>query len=360
MKKKLLMAAVGAALCAGPVIAAHAAGATLYGHMHMSFDRLDNDNGIEDGRMSNNSSRFGIKGDEDLGGGLKAIYQLESNIVNIDDGVGGLAGTPVTNTGFSNGAGSSLRNTFVGFAGSWGTVKLGRHDTAFKDLGRKLDNFNEQVGDMRNAIGASTGWDNRVSNMIRYESPSFSGLNVVVQHTSNDGSEALANSSQKDNSLGVNWSAGPLFLGAAWNEQGTGTTTEESGIRLAGAYTFNNIMLGLLWESLSDMGGVSGTDRDAMGFVAAMTMGNNKFKFHYLDADKTDNAATPDGAKLWAIGVDHTFSKTAMVYLNYASVDNDTGAAVTTTSSNGGHGETLATTGGKSPTGISTGVILKF
>jgi predicted porin len=325
----------------------------------MSLDRLDNDNGEEDGRMSNNSSRFGIKGDEDLGGGLKAIYQLESNIVNIDDGTGGLAGGSGTGATTANAA---LRNTFVGFTGSWGTVKLGRHDTAFKDLGRKLDNFNEQVGDMRNAIGAGTGWDNRISNMIRYESPNFSGLNVVVQNTSNDGSEVSANTSQKDTSLGVNWSAGPLFLGAAWNEQGTTNVNgnEETGMRLAGAYTFNNIMLGLLWESLSDMGGVDGADRDAMGFAAAMTMGNNKFKFHYLDADKTDNAVTPDGAKLWAIGVDHTFSKTAMVYLNYASVDNDTGAAVTTTSSNGGHGETLATTGGKSPTGISTGVILKF
>lgn len=346
MKKKLLMAAVSAVLVAGPVAAAHAAGATLYGHLHMSMDRYDNDVS-EDGFMANNSSRFGIKGDEDLGGGLKAIYQMESGIFNVDDGVGGLGGR--------------LRNTYVGFAGSWGAVKLGRHDTPYKDLGRKLDNFNEQVGDARNIIAP----DNRNSNMIRYESPMFGGgLNVVVQHTSNDNAAAGASEAtptvHKDNSLGVNWSAGPLFLGAAWDETGnTGSNNDTTGIRLAGSYTFNDIVLGLLWESLSDIGGLSGTDRDAMGFFASMKMGNNKLKFHFLDADELDNLANTGGT-MWAIGVDHSFSKTAMVYLNYASVDNDDLAAFGTASGNGGHGDNLPSALGKDATAFSAGYILKF
>ncbi|MHB1142132.1 MAG: porin [Sulfuricaulis sp.] len=354
MKKKLLMAAVGAALVAGPMVAAHAAGATLYGHMHMSMDRFDNDVN-EEGFMANNSSRFGIKGDEDLGGGLKAIYQVESGVFAADEGTGGFGG--------------ALRNTFVGFSGGWGAVKLGRHDTPYKDLGRKLDNFNEQVGDMRNLIGDGTNayvttgnsFDQRVSNMIRYESPNFSGLNAVVQHTSNNGSDLAGNAFNKDNSLGVNWSAGPLFLGAAWNERGnTGSNNDSTGMRLAGSYTFNNIMLGLLWESLSDIGGTSGHDRDAMGLVAAMTMGNNKFKFHWLDADKYDDVADT-GADMWAIGVDHMFSKTALVYLNYASVGNDSAASAQPASGNAGHGDNLATTVvGSDNTVFSAGYILKF
>ncbi|MEK7207402.1 MAG: porin, partial [Pseudomonadota bacterium] len=113
MNKKILMAAVGMALVAGPMVAAHAASATVYGHMHMSMDRYDNDVN-EEGMMSNNSSRFGFKGDEDLGGGLKAIYQAESGVFTIDEG---------------SGFGGTLRTTYMGFAGSWGTVKFGRHDT---------------------------------------------------------------------------------------------------------------------------------------------------------------------------------------------------------------------------------------
>jgi predicted porin len=345
MKKKLLMAAVGAALVAGPMVAAHAAGATLYGHMHMSMDRYDNDVN-EEGMMANNSSRFGIKGDEDLGGGLKAIYQLESGIAAIDEGTGGL--------------GATLRNSFVGFSGGWGTVKLGRHDTPYKDLGRKLDNFNEQVGDMRNVIGNRGTYDKRISNMVRYDSPNFGGLTAAVQHSSNDGSDAAGNTANKDNSVGLNWTAGPLFLGAAWNETGnTGSNNDTTGIRLAGAYTMNDFTFGLFWETLSDIAGTSGADRDALGFVAAMKMGNNKFKFHWLDADELSNAANT-GGDMWAIGVDHMFSKTALVYLNYASVGNDTASTFNTASGPGGHGDNLAAVAGKDATAFSAGYILKF
>jgi predicted porin len=356
MKKKLLMAAVGAALVAGPMVAAHAAGATLYGHMHLSMDRYDNDTS-EEGMMASNSARFGIKGDEDLGGGLKAIYQVESGAFGIDEGAG---------------LGGTLRNTFVGFSGGWGAVKLGRHDTPYKDLGRKLDNFNEQIGDMRTVIGngdaadgtgaaiTALSFDQRVSNVIRYESPSFSGLNVVVAHTSNNGADAAGNTAQKDNSIGVNWSAGPLFLGAAWNERGTAVVDqEESGLRFAGSYTFNDFMVGLLWESLSDVGGTSGADIDAMGLVAAMKMGNNKFKFHWLEADESDDGAD-DGGDLMAIGVDHTFSKTAMVYLNYAMVSNDANASIRPASGVGGHGDNLASVTGDDASAFSVGYILKF
>lgn len=348
MKKKLLMAAVGAALVAGPMVAAHAASATLYGHLHMSMDRFDNDVN-EEGFMANNSSRFGFKGDEDLGGGLKAIYQVESGVFAADEGTGGFGGT--------------LRNTFVGFSGGWGAVKLGRHDTPYKDLGRKLDNFNEQVGDMRNFIGNAGTYDARVNNMIRYESPSFGGLNVVVQNSSNaSGSDGAGNSSNKDTSLGVNWSAGPLFLGAAWNEvANTASNNDTTGIRLAGAYTMNDFTFGLFWETLSDILGVSGADRDAMGLIASMKMGNNKFKFHWLDADKVDNAATDNGGDMWAIGVDHMFSKTALVYLNYVSVGNNTGGTFSPASGVAGHGDNLATTvAGSDNTVFSAGYILKF
>lgn len=346
MKKKLLMAAIGAALVAGPMVAANAA-ATLYGHFHMSLDRYDNDVN-EEGFMANNSSRFGIKGNEDLGGGLKAIYQVESGIFNADEGTSGF--------------GNTLRNTFMGFDGNWGTVKFGRHDTPYKDLGRKLDGFNEQVGDMRNIIGNAGAYDKRISNMIRYDSPKFNGMNLAVQHSSNDGSDAAGNTVNKDNSVGLNWAAGPLFLGAAWNETGnTGSNNDTTGVRLAGSYTMNAFTLGLFWESLSDIGGTSGSDRDAMGFVASTKMGNNKFKFHWMEADELDNSANT-GGDMWAIGVDHMFSKTAVVYLNYASVGNDSATSVFDPASGpAGHGDNLATSAnGNDNSAFSAGYILKF
>ncbi len=345
MNKKLLIAAVGTALVAGPTVAVHAA-PTLYGHFHMSFDRFDNDNNQENGMLSNNSSRVGIKGNEDLGGGLKAIYQVESGIINPDEGGGGF--------------GATLRNSFIGFTGSWGTVKVGRHDTPYKDLGRKLDNFNEEIGDARNIIGSGV-FDNRVSNMIRYESPQFAGgWSAVVQHTSNNGTDALTNAVNTDNSFGINWSAGPIFLGLAWNEQGSTSTDDPTGIRLVGSYTMNDWTLGLFWESLSDLGGVSGADRDILGLIASLKMGNNKLKFHYYDADKIDTVAN-SGGSLIAIGVDHNFSKLTKMYVNYATTDNDAAAAFNTASGNGGHDPaSLAAAAGKDAKTYSVGMIVNF
>jgi predicted porin len=365
MKKKLLIAAVGAALVAGPMVAAHAAGATLYGHFHMSLDRFDNDTDAataERGFLSSNSSRFGIKGDEDLGGGLKALYQVESGGFNADTGATGFGGT--------------LRNTFVGFAGSWGTVKLGRHDTPYKDLGRKLDNFNEQIGDARNIIGsglnaagdaANFNWDQRVSNMVRYDSPSFGGLTVAYQYATDEGAISTPTGAATGdvNSLGLNWSSGPFWAGFAYETHKTVSADNETGMRLAGSYTMNDLTFGLFWEDLSDLGGSSDAEHGVMGLMAAMKMGNNKFKFHWYNADDYDapgGSADGTGGSLWAIGVDHVFSKTAMVYLNYAKADNDSDADyINTASSNGGHGNTIAVGDvDTSPTAFSAGYILKF
>lgn len=348
MKKKLLMAAVGAALVAGPTVAVHAA-TTLYGHMHMSYDRMDNDNNQENGILANNSSRFGIKGSEDVGGGLKAIYQVESGTFQADDGSGGF--------------GATLRNTFVGFSGGWGTVKIGRHDTPMKEVGRKLDDFNEQFGDARTLIGNAGAFDLRVSNMIRYDTPKFGGgFTASIMQTSNNGSnDNLGNTNNKVNSLNAQYSSGPIWAGLAWEEQGvTGSNDNPTNIRLMGSYTFNDIELGLLWDMMSDLGGVAGADRDALGLFASYKMGNNKLKFNYIKLDELDN--TPNtGADMIAIGVNHSLSKTVTLYANYAATSNDNLAANGVVSGAAGHdSNVLAPALGKDYTGYSLGTIIKF
>lgn len=372
MNKKLLIAAVGMALVAGPMMA-HAVGATVYGSLHMSVDSIDNGDttpiasvGNKRGFISSNSSRFGLKGDEDLGGGLKTIYQMESGGFAMDTGTSGLGGT--------------LRNTFMGLTGGWGTVKIGRYDTPFKDLGRKLDNFNEQVGDARNIIGSGgvnawANWDARVSNVVRYESPNFSGAQVNVLYGTAEGSSpsgtgAAATSINPDPAAGVAgdvvsanllWTSGPMFLGLAYEKHGTTTNKQETGMRLAGSYDIDALTIGLFYESLSDLEGTASSDGKTMGLMAAYKMGNNKIKFHTYKADELKNSPNTGGA-LMALGVDHSFSKTASMYVNYATGDNDTSASfVNVASNNGGHGNGVPLgAADKDPKGYSVGMIVKF
>lgn len=360
MNKRLLAIAVGAALVAGSALVANAE-VKLYGSLHMSLDRLDNDEGLERSFVSSNASRIGVRGDEDLGGGLKAVFQVETggdDTANQSDGGGGF---PMDSG--AGGLGGTLRETFVGFKGGFGTALVGRYVTPYRQLGRKFDLFNEQIGDARLIIGqGGGGFDKRLSNTIRYESPKFGGADLIVQYSGNDGTDEAAAGTQNAFSTAVNWAAGPLFIGSAYEKHSTAAGQEETGIRLVGHFDVGGgFGVGALWETLSDLNGTSGADRNALGLFAKFKAGNNTFKAHLYDQDKIDNQASENGAKLWAIGVDHSFSKNTLMYLNYAAMDNDPNSTRTVSGSSQGHGERLApTTGGKSPTGISIGMNLKF
>ena len=78
MNKKLLAAAVAAAVVAAPAAFAES---TVYGKMHTSVDMIDYESSNEDNwEMNSRASRLGFKGSEDLGNGLKAIYQIELQV----------------------------------------------------------------------------------------------------------------------------------------------------------------------------------------------------------------------------------------------------------------------------------------
>jgi predicted porin len=139
MNKKILSMAVAGVLAAPA--AALAGGPTLYGQAHMSLDYIGNVEGLNKDNSgldaTSNSSRIGVKGSFDLGGGLSAIYLLEW-------GVNGL---------YSKG-GLSDRNQIAGFkSDAFGTLVMGRHDTPTKVVGRKADLFwSTQMGQNRQLV----------------------------------------------------------------------------------------------------------------------------------------------------------------------------------------------------------------
>jgi len=345
MNKKLLIAAVGAALVAGPMLAAQA-DTTVYGHFHESMDHYDNGGTTEKSLLNSNSSRFGIKGNEDLGGGLKAIYQVESGAFNADDGSGGFGGT--------------LRNTYMGFAGSsWGSVKFGRNDTPVKDMSRKIDAFNEEIGDLRLGIGYAS-FDNRVSNMMRYDSPSFAGVQFGLLYGASE-----VNTDVRTTSGNVTWTQGPIYLGLGYEIQKAHSSAVKdlSDIRLVGMFNVtSDFYLAAIYDNVSNVAFIDSNDGQTWGLGAGFKMANNLFKIQYANVDKTDKATTDNGASFWVVGVDHNFSKTTKIYLDYAKVKNDAGAAVNISSAYAGHGATAvpAVAAGKEPKGYSLGMVVNF
>jgi predicted porin len=114
----------------------------------------------------NRASRIGVKGSEDLGNGLKAIYQVELG-VNLND---------TNNNVLSNSDSITYRNTFIGLAGDWGTFLAGRHDTPMKISTGKLDLFSDTMADYNGTVGFR---DLRADNVVAYISPSLAGFQLM-------------------------------------------------------------------------------------------------------------------------------------------------------------------------------------
>jgi predicted porin len=187
MNKKLVALAVAGALSAPFAVQAQTANVTLYGRANMDLEfvkgqQADGSNPTVN-RVSSNSSRFGLRGSESLGGGLNAIFQLESN-VSFDTG---------------NAASSSIasRESFVGLQGSWGKVTMGKFLMPQDDIRFIFDN-SITLGTSILSDGAiwaqaqqskdTGGFDARTGNNIRYDSPNWNGFTAALQYSTRDSS----------------------------------------------------------------------------------------------------------------------------------------------------------------------------
>ena len=355
MNKKLLVAAIGAAIAAGPMMAAQAE-VKLYGHAHMSLDNLDRDVSGDPGEwfVSDNASRFGIRASEDLGGGLKGVAQYEFLLGRVS----GLDSVTQNAQGFDRATGNLVtnRDNYVGLEGGFGALRIGVIDTTTKDTGGIADLFyREQLGESRAIINYG-GMDGRVSNGIHYLSPNMGGLEFKAQY----GVEDSFTTDAKTMALGARWTAGPLVVGASYLNTESGTTSpDQTGMRLAAKFDVGGgFTVAALWQNVDDIGFTSGADRSAMGIGASFKAGNNIFKAQWYEADKADNAVTADGGDQLSLGFDHLFSKTVKGYVTYATTSNDTNG--TFGIGGNGHGNSAIPAAGKDATGYSIGMIVDF
>jgi predicted porin len=145
-------------------------------------------------------SRFGFRGVEDLGGGLKADFTLEY-AVQPDE-----AGTSMAN-----------RQSFVGLSGGFGAVKLGRQNTPFHNVQAALD-----VAGNADAPGYVLALHNRAraSNALRYDLPKMGGFNAAVMYSFGEQNTVTNGNTRKGDGFGLNatYADGPLRVGFAYDQ----------------------------------------------------------------------------------------------------------------------------------------------
>lgn len=303
MQKKLIALAI-AGLASAPVFAQ--TNVTVYGVVDATLENVRAKSATDDtvadlknrNRVTSNSSLIGFRGTEDLGNGLKALFQIESSI-SADAGGGTLAG----------------RDTFVGLNGGFGTVQLGKLTTIMRAAGAKVD-FNPaatgigfQAATYGTIAGIKTGIDERINNSVMYTTPSFSGFTAQLAYSAGENRKSPDdNFGEGVNSNGYQLAAayenGPLYVSAGYALMkdplsaglsgvagATGVSDDLKAFRLAAKYTFpSNTTVSALW--------------DRTRYEASAASADN------LDLDVKRNA--------WLVGVEQKFAGNQAVYLQYS------------------------------------------
>lgn len=319
MKKSLLAVAVAAAL---PVFAQAQTNVTLYGIADASVGFADrgastsNAFRVDTGVQS--VSRFGLRGTEDLGGGLKAVFNLEGGYKQ-DDGTGDTSGL-------------FARRSVVGLEGGFGTVLLGRDYTPGFTAGGVTDVMGYGLWGnwlTYTAVGALSGNNHgiqtRASNGIHYVSPAIAGgLRIRAMYSTGE-RDVAPKSAGNVMALAATYAAGPLSAQAYYQQfkravgtdavsdkqMGLGAGYNFGMFRVAGSYNvadphgannkhsgFNlgvGVKLGageLLGQMIQQKISTGGTDPKSTTFGIAYTQPLSKRTNVYASYGQTRNNST--------------------------------------------------------------------
>lgn len=333
MRKTVLAAAIIGALAAASTAQAQSS-VTLFGVADAGI-------GYGSGSLSskqqvlsggNLGSRFGLRGTEDLGGGLTASFWLEAGLT-VDDGMGAANNTNNQATGAVPAGGLQFnRRSTISLAGNWGELRLGRDYTPHYFNRLESDPFGfVGVGVIQpNTPAQITGvTGSRASNSIGYLLPEnlggftgraqiYRGENVSTSVNSQDGNGA---------SIRLGYGSGPWAVSVATGTTHYATTATAGDIRvdnIAARYDFGvaKLLLGYYKDRVART--VPLTARGySIGTI--VPVGAHQFKLAYSRYG-TDAAGSPDSNK-WSVGYVHNLSKRTALYATAARVGNSGGAS---------------------------------
>ncbi|MDH4402086.1 MAG: porin [Burkholderiaceae bacterium] len=377
MKKTLL----AAALLAGFAGAASAqSSVTLYGvldggvryqNWNLSsgpFSKVDiSTSSIAVQTGSQSTSRFGVRGVEDLGSGNQAVWNLEGQ-VNVNDGSAGSFGT------WQRAAIVGLQNN------AWGRFDIGRQlNLAFKFAGGPIDSafgVNAPIINISGVMGITAV---RQSNMLMYQSPTMSGFKVGAQYSFNTGlttlKQAATGGTSADTAVGSSFDTGNnmrnisgavsytnsgIYVTGVYDQftPANNTVAGQNGTKVtswivAGAYDAKVVKVGAAYNQVrgglingaatssvsSDIvnpfanGGIvfaEGAGTNAWNINASAPVGaNGTVSVAYQGLSHTGVVADVGGATqlTWGLGYSYKFTNRTNVYAIYSYVNNYLGIA---------------------------------
>jgi predicted porin len=367
---------LASAAALSPAALGQIANVRLYGSLNLAFELISGKQ--QDGtnptvnRISSNSSRVGIRGNEYLGRGQVAIFQIESSI-----------------QGDTNGGNLGGRETFVGLQGDWGTLKLGKFLTPYDDILPIFGNAPTLTSSVLSTAAiwaqgplskAQGGFDARLGNSIRYETPPMGGFAGELQYSTRDSSGNADGADNGDHpselrhanvvSIGAFYNKGPIDLGIAYerNNKVRFANTTDNALSIAGGYDFGTIAggaglrVGAVYERLKYDTPTGDLKRDFWGASATVPVGGGSIYAFWGHAGNGKGGAVdgtaigglakgPDSASdQWEISYSYPLSLRTLLYAGYVRLNNRANASYSFNIND------YSTASGARPTGYVFGV----
>ena len=306
MKKSLISLAVATGLMAA---GAAQAAPTAYGFLDLSLVSPENGDLI----LVSTTSAIGLKGSEDLGDGMKAIYKVELQVDVADRGSEG-------SVSLNNGKPNQIldRDQFVGLKGGMGTVKIGTMSNNWKQMGSKIDPFYRTPLQMRSVGQQSTlhkgaGLNGgRSTYTVQYASPKMGGMQMVANTTFSGNNDANTSGIgfRYSNKMVTAW----LDFLSVGNTGSNSTVADESGTKIGARIKATKaLVIGLQLEQTEDLLGADVTSLSATYAIDK----SNKIAFTW---GETDSVVSGFNLGLW-----HKLSKKTSVYVAYNDTSDETG-----------------------------------
>jgi predicted porin len=327
MKKTLLAVAVAAAL---PAAAFAQTNVTLYGIADVGAGWNDTDGPGDSSTMVVNSgymstSRFGIRGTEDLGSGLKATFNLEAG-VQLDQGL--------SDSDIGSRNAFWQRRAVVGLAGGFGEVRLGRDYTPGFSAAGTTDIMGYGLLGNWLTYTAQGGVTTRASNGIHYTG-TFSGITLRAMYAEGeitDANDPVTGAKIQDSGGGDAFGLSAVYAGGPLTVQGyyqeinnvLGDAVKQAG--LGAGYNFGAFRMTLTY-GVADADGtavVAGGDKlQGIGLGAGVKLGTGELIAQVMQL-KVDNTVNGDGKGTgFGIAYVHPLSKRTNLYATYGMMRND-------------------------------------
>jgi general bacterial porin, GBP family len=314
MKKHVIAAAVATAIAA-PAIAQNV---QIYGAVDQGLQNYDSGNVSLTRAAAGilNTNRIGFTGSEDLGGGLKAEFQLQQAF---SDSVGA----------FSTG---TSEESWVGLSGSFGQIRIGTTDMSGL---QGIDSAVSGAGNLANSPSTGSalttlfsGEDGAdMANTVRYISPTVNGFQLDVGYSSGNASTAVADGNVAETSVMVSYKSGPLAVYAGQHEvDGVGVAKKDYKA-LGARYDFGVAAVGAIVSKGDPDSGSDSLNRSNSVVTVNVPLGNGLTAHaSKMSAKISDTSYKSSGVM---VALTKAMSKRTTAYAAYTSVTNEAGTVTT-------------------------------